>query len=244
MNVLQDFRRACVLAMAMLLALTPADAGMPFKKGKFKFDPAKGYLLVRVGPNKSAKGNPPLVGFMRLDVKLTRADSVPNSEELKEILANIVVAGGKNALDVSGDASIYLAEANPGYWVISHAHGGVPTIMSLGTYGFKIRPGEITYVGTIYSGPEDGTSPVSEIARSKISDDLISYGTVSSMLKSSAIYIIPPNAADEMPSEVSTLTVRPAELEPDIRFENFGRGLVNRVLNLPAMGHEKIPDHK
>ena len=53
-----------VLAAALALAGGAADAANPLKPAKFVWDPAKGYILARVGPTDGGKAPP--VYFARL----------------------------------------------------------------------------------------------------------------------------------------------------------------------------------
>jgi hypothetical protein len=148
-----------------------------------------------------------------------------------------MVWGGDN-FGSDGKTSLYLVPVNPGNWVIA---GAGATSMSLGSYGFEVKPGEITYVGTILTDRENGKSEIPELAAAKLSQDLVEFGTLMNIVMSDAMMVIPAAEGDPIPEAIAAHTVTRAALVPDVRFNNFIAGMINRAVGLPAPGHH-APD--
>jgi hypothetical protein len=225
------------LAAALVFVLGVADsaeAANPLKPNKFKFDPSIGYILVRVGPTD--KGNAPPVYFARLDDSGKKTvwsfgSGLINSKKVRDA----AMVWGSDHFGTDGKTSLYLVPVNPGRWVVGGAGG---TTMSLGSYGFDVKAGEITYVGTVLTGREDGKSEVPEIAATKLSKDLVEFGTLMNIVMSDAIVVTPAAEADPLPAQINAHPVVRAELIPDVRFNNFLAALVNRAVGLPPLGHQ------
>ena len=224
-----------VAAAAMALSVTPAAAHKPLKQKELVADPGKGYILVRVGP---ASGNITGVVFARLNPYSGKiiGDGKLNALSKKEYDAAIAVGG--NLLSTDGDTNVYLIPANPGKWLIA---GAGTSIFSLGTYGFDIKAGEVADIGTVLTGREDGKSKIPEIAAAKLSDDLVEFGTMMNIVMTDAMLLKPPVENAPVPKELNGWTVRAAQIQRDVRFDNVYQGLINRALGLPPMEHERLP---
>jgi hypothetical protein len=104
-----------------------------------------------------------------------------------------------------------------------------------------VRPGEVTDIGTILTAPQDGQSTIPELAASRLSDDIVHHGTIRNVLMTNALLVRPATEADRIPAALQGARVTRAALVPDVRFNNFLRGLVNRALGLPPMEHQRLP---
>lgn len=236
MNILA--RSATALAVTVALALfgsAGADAAKQLKKRPIQMDPALGYVLVRIGPTISERGRAPNLYLWRFDrarseMRTTRrADParVPRGEDSQAVL------GARPFL--AGEVGVFIASLTPGDWVI---HGTETTCFCLGSYSFTVRPGEITDLGTVLLGREDGMSPVPELREQRLSGDLLDRDFVIT----DAMLVRPAADGDPLPPEVAGLTVTRAELTPDVRFPNRGPArllypgglLINRASGLPA----------
>ena len=225
-----------VLAGAACLAGAPAEAANPLKPEKFVFEAAKGYILVRVGP-AGDDGKAPPVYFARLadDGKATVWSWGGRAINSKKELDAAMVWGGDH-FGSADNTSLYLVPVNPGRWVVG---GAGNTVLSLGSWGFDVKPGEITYVGTVLTDRENGKSKVPELASAKLSQDLVEFGTLMNIVMSDAVLVKPAAEGETLPAAIAAHKVTRAALTPDVRFNNFLGALVNRGVGLPALGHQE-----
>ena len=222
--------RTFIAAAALLLA-TPALAGKPIKAGALVADPALGYILVRLGPDHNAA-----ISLQRYAVdhgNVVLGKPGPNILSKKELDAAFV--GGGNFIAETPDSRTYVVAARPGTWLIAGA--GV-TCFSLGSYGFEVKAGQVTDIGTVLTGLENGKSPVPEIAAAKLSQDLVDFGVVLNVVMSNAMLVRPATGSDAVPMALGGMTLRRAALIPDVRFANTCQTLVNRAIGLPPLEHQ------
>jgi hypothetical protein len=233
------FLLGALLAVLFVQMSAPAYASRPLDQRRFSFDPAMGYILVRVGPTGDSgrlrSGPLYLVQVDRAKGEVASRNA-PLAMDRRDVFDAAVVRGGDH-WGTDGQTSLYLLPAAPGFWAIG-ASGN--TAFSLGSWGFEVRPGEITWVGTILIGRQDGNSPIPEIAAARLSPDLVSFGTLMNIVMSDAVLVRPAAVGEALPAALTAHPVRHAELVPDVRFENFLFGLVNRALGLPPMGHAPL----
>ncbi|HMG48230.1 MAG TPA: hypothetical protein VK614_12305 [Allosphingosinicella sp.] len=230
----RSFRRLVALLALALLGATAASANRPVDQRRFALDPNLGYIVVRVGPLGSG-GGAPMVYFVRVDREKHTAlwSFGAGNIDSRRVLDGAQISG-RNHWAVDGQTGLYVVPVNPGFWVVG---GAGATTFSLGSYGFEVRAGEMTYVGTVLTGRQNGESPIPEIAASRLSPDLASFGTLMNIVMSDAVLVRPPAEGDALPAAITAFTVTRAELVPDVRFDNFLRALVNRALGLPPIGH-------
>ena len=230
---------------ALLLAAGPADATKRLKKGPVAIDPALGYVLVRLGPTVGKKGKAPTFYIWRFD---------PATNELrfrKSSSLNPVLKGedesaffGDRPFAFDMTRATFLSSLTPGDYVM---HGTESTCFCLGSYRFTVKPGEITDIGTVMIGAEDGTSPVPALAAHKLADDLIARG----FLVPSIMAVTPATDDAPLPDEVRGLPVTRARLVADVRFWNRGPTrmlsraglLVNRAVDLPKPVSGEMADY-
>lgn len=227
--------RTLVLAAALCLGAGSAYAANPLKPAKFVWDPAKGYILARVGP-AGDDGKAPPVYFARLgeDGRTIWSFGGRLINNKKNLDAAMVWGGDHFGSD--GQTSLYLVPVNPGKWVIG---GAGNTVMSLGSYGFDVKPGEITYVGTILTDRENGKSGIPELQSAKLSQDLVEFGTLMNIVMSDALLVRPAGDSDPLPAAITAHPVTRAALQPDVRFNNFLAALINRATGLPPLEHQE-----
>ena len=229
---------ALLAVCAPLLATTAVEANRPVKQREFSLDPNMGYILVRTGPvsRRGAATNP--IFLVRLNPE-TRTAIWSFGQSFIDRRANLdaaMVYGG-NHWGTDGNTSVYIVPVNPGFWVVG---GAGATTFSLGSYGFQVNAGEITDIGTVLAGREDGESPIPEIAAVRLSQDLVEFGTLMNIVMSDTMVMRPAAEGQAVPAALSAYTVRRAELVPDVRFDNFMRALVSRAVGLPPLGHQAI----
>jgi hypothetical protein len=222
--------RLLVAAALAAATLSPALAHKPLKPKELAvLDPTKGYILVRVGPG-SAKETPIGVALARLD-PVEQEPIVGNGLSKKEF--NVASVAGGNFISSDGKTRLYLVPVNPGRWIFT---GVGMTTFSMGTYGFDVRAGEIVNAGTVLVGREDGKSAIPDIAATKLSQDLVEFGTLTNIVMTDTYLIRPASATETLPASVK-LPVRDAEYQSDIRFKNVYGLMVNRAIGLPPMQH-------
>lgn len=206
------------------------------KPGKIVLDPRLGYILVRMGPKDDVKDRPLPVALVRIDPATgtfftpEAADAMPDFWRTQAVGVNT----GRSFGDKDG-VGVYVVSAYPGRWVVNNVG---PTCLSLGTYAFDVKQGEITDVGTFLTAREDGESSAPELAGAKLSQDLIDFGVAVNIVMSEALAVKPaPNGATA-PAPFASLPLTRAELAPDFRFENRCAHLISRAASLPPLGHQ------
>lgn len=229
------FTRGAMMLGALCLVAATAQAANPLKPAKFAFNPSTGYILLRAGPTGS-DGKAPPIYLARVDEswkKTIWSFGGRHINSKKEMDAAMVWGGDHFGTD--GKTSLYLVPVNPGNWVIG---GAGATAMSLGSYGFEVKPGEITYVGTVLTGQENGKSDIPEVRAAKLSKDLLEFGTLMNIVMSDALLVRAADESEALPPAIKAHPVTRAKLIPDVRFNNFLAALVNRAIGLPPLGHQ------
>ncbi len=207
------------------------------KPGKIKLDPRLGYVLVRLGPKESGK-NPALsVGFNRIDPATNKPFDFSTIDDIPKDFwrtAGVAINVGRSFGDADG-AGVYYVGFYPGRWVIN---GVGSTCLSLGTYAFDVKAGEITDIGTLLVARENGETTVPELKDAKLSQDLVEFGTLMNIVMSEALYVKSGAATPTLPAELKAWPVAKATLTPDHRSDNVCATLINRVASLPPLGHQ------
>lgn len=242
--------RFCISAVALGLAasaIAPASAAPApakpakikldtLKPGKVKVDPRLGYILVRMGPRATSKDNPLPIGFMRVSPE-TQLPFAEDDPETKAPNYSQTLGVGVNTARSFGDsdgAGVYLVAAYPGRWIIS---GVGNTCLSMGTYAFDVKQGEISDIGLMLTGREDGNSIAPEIRAAKLSDDLVEFGTLVNVVMTSALFARPASDDPAVPPELSAMPRSHVKLTPDVMLPNLCMDMVGRAASLPPLGH-------
>ncbi len=225
-------------AIAVSVPLAPVNAGDPkpkkmkletLKKGPVAVEPAYGYLLVRLGPKGPAK-TPTALAFRRIDPATNQPLEKADIADPKEYLRSLaVVLNPSRNFDLQGDAGTYVLKVYPGRWVLNNTDS---TCLSLGTYTVDVKAGEVVDFGTILTSKENGLSAYPELKASKLSPDLVHFGTAMNIVMTDAVYVKPAVAGAPVPAELQKLAVKPATLGADYRFDNLCTQLVNRAASL------------
>ena len=146
---------------------------------------------------------------------------------------NPVVKGADRAVIISTKPFIaeqdhvrtYLVAVTPGRYVIA---GGPTTCFCLGSYQFDAAAGRITDLGTIYMGPENGTSSWAAVANLRSSPDI----EARAYTVADAVAIYPWKAGMNVPPAITALAPIPAVYAVAKRFGNHQGQLLNRALPL------------
>lgn len=228
--------RSMLFATALLMATPPAFAAKPVKPGNVRLEPAMGYVLVRAGPATGDKGKVAQLYFWRYDParQMIRtaarkdANRVPKGED-----ASFVI-GSRPFEQLGTTESAFLIAVTPGEYVF---HGTETTSFALGSYGFTVKPGVVTDIGTIHQG-YPGTAVFPEFAQLVTSPDLVKRGYPTAVATMTAATETTP-----VPRQLSNVPVERAVLNPDRRFVNGGSirpgyaggVFANRMIGLPPM---------
>jgi len=238
----------CVAAIALLAVTSPPASAGPasakpakikldtLKPGKVKLDLRLGYILVRMGPRATPTDKPVPVGFMRVSPE-TQLPFAPNDPVTKEPnfgqTLGVAVNTGRSFGDSDG-AGVYLVAAYPGRWIIS---GVGNTCLSMGTYAFDVKQGEISDIGLLLTGREDGSSPAPEIKAAKISDDLVEFGSLMNVVMTNALFVKAASDDPAVPAELAAMPRSHVALTPDVMLPNLCMDMVGRAASLPPLGH-------
>lgn len=204
------------------------------KPGKIKLDPRLGYVLLRLGPKPVGKNPSVSVGFSRIDPATnaffdfkTPDDVPPDFWRTGSVAVNV----GRSFGDVDG-TGVYLVGFYPGRWIIGNVGS---TCLSLGSYAFDVKQGEVTDIGTLLAARENGEAAAPELKDAKLSPDLVEFGTMMNIVMSEALYVKPASSTPALPKELSAMPVTKASLIPDHRFDNSCMNLINRASSLPPL---------
>jgi hypothetical protein len=223
------------LTATLLACATVGWAERPITQDKFVYDPQQGYILAWAGPMKGKTSYKDYLDFVRVDPATGKTliedpgfARTTNARVVKDAAAIYYEAKPWAIVD---DRGLFLIPVNPGRWVI----GGVNnTALSLGSYAFQVEPGKISYIGTVLTGKEDGSSGVPEIRA------LAPAGNGPAPQRSniaSTFVLRLPDSAD-LPSSFPKEHVIVPKIERDVRFNNYQSSLVSRAADLGPMGHE------
>ena len=216
----------CIL-LAAVLALSPAPlfAAEALKAAPASLDPARGYVLVRLGERA-----PDLWNYLTLapydeqseDVRgrgRAKANAVPKGADKH------VMIGAKPFIAEEPHMRTYLMALTPGRYVIASSP---TTCFCLGSYSVDVAAGQVTDLGSIYIGAENGSSPWAALSKLHSSPDIETRGyTVAD-----AMAIVPASSEAAVPPALAALPRVAAEYRPVRRFGNHSGLLVNRALPL------------
>ena len=214
-----------LLAAAIALSPVPAVAADALKVAPPSLDPARGYVLVRLGER-----TPDVWNHLTLapyddkaeDVRgrgRAKANAVPKGADKQ------VMIGVKPFIAEEPHVRTYVVALTPGRYVIASSP---TTCFCLGSYSVDVAAGKLTDLGSIYMGAENGSSPWAALAKLHSSPDIETRGyTVAD-----AMAIVPAKADTAVPATLAALPRVAAEYRPVPRFGNHSGLLVNRALPL------------
>lgn len=216
--------RALLLAAAVLLA-TPAAASEVLKAAPPALDPARGYVLVRLGERSPEVWNPLTLAAYDEVAEDVRGKGRAKANALPAGADKSVTIGPKSHLAEEGHIRTYLVAVTPGRYVIQ---SGPTTCFCLGSYQFDVPAGRITDLGTIHIGPENGSSPWAQLKPLHSTLDIEERGyTVAD-----AMAVLPPSPAASVPAALAALPREAVRYLPARRFGNHDGQLLNRALPL------------
>jgi hypothetical protein len=203
---------ATFMVSALCLTSAAALASTPIKpKHLDKMDPNGSYVIVRI---QGGDG----VDLTRYDPQTMRTYWSSVASARNDL--DVAIVGGNHSFgdDKEGSAKTYIIQVAPGNWLVS---GWTGFSFSLGTYGFEVKPGEVTDIGTIIvtHSNDDATE-----ANAAAADTLL-------LVESGPNDILPPGLAK--------LNVHKATIIKDLRFGNIHHYLYSRALGLPPLEHVK-----
>lgn len=217
--------RVALLSALAALPMVAAHASEQLKVAPISLDPARGYVLVRLGER-----TPGVWNFLSLAAYDDAAQDLAGKGRAKakapaKGVDRAVVVREKPFLTEADNHRIHLVALSPGRYVIASSP---TTCFCLGSYTVDVRPGVITDLGFIYIGAENGSSPWAAIAKLHSAPDIEARGyTVAD-----AMAVVPAEADTPVPPGVASLSRVPAKYGVASRFGNHGGQLINRALPL------------
>jgi hypothetical protein len=232
---------ACALAIPAFAVAQVPDPALKkvkletLKPGPIILEPDMGYILVRLGPKATEADHPIPVAFNRIpsDGSASFPDSVTKEKNFARTVS-VVLNPSRSFGDKDG-VGTYILKVYPGRWILNNVAG---TCLSLGTYAVDIKAGDVIDFGTVLTAREDGKSTVPELSKSVLSPDLAHFGVVMNIVMSEAVYVKPPVVGAVFAADFANLPIKPAALIVDYRSDNRCRGLINRAVSLPPLGHQ------
>lgn len=231
--------RFLALLLMAVLASAPANAERPVAPDQFNYSAQGSYVLVWVGPMLGHKSFRGWLDFMKISPE-TGLTSRTDKGELRTINARAIkdaaaVYNEAKPFIVQGDLGLFLIPVIPGRWVLGGVNG---TALSLGSYGFDIPAGTVTYVGKVLVGSEDGSSDVPEI---KARGELPEAGLIRRSAPEISTIVLRRPSLSDIPSDILPQSITGhislAKIDEGIRFNNYLGGVINRAADLGPIPH-------
>lgn len=214
---------ALSLAIATLMS-TPTLAGT-LKKAPEALDPAKAYVVVEIGKVDDGLVYGSLI-LSRYDMDRKEiALPAPTASSEAEFRVSLLKPAAK-----AGDKRLYIAELDPGLWVIEGAND---TAFSLGSSTLELSPGSVTDLGVIsvYSDFPEGQK------RETLTSGRLMKGALLGGLFAKPVPDAMPKAIEMRPRATSDIPLpavfegkaRTADWAGEVQFGNHLGGLVNRM---------------
>lgn len=203
----------------------PAVAADQLKVAPASLDPARGYILVRLGER-----TPGVWNFLILAPYDEKAEDITGKGRAKSIVLTpgvdkSVTVGAKPFLAEQDHIRTHLVAVTPGRYVLA---ASPTTCFCLGSYSVDVQPGKVTDLGHIYIGAENGSSPWAALSKLHSSTDIEARG----FTVADAMAIVPAKADATLPAMLASLPRVVAEYRPVRRFGNHNGQLINRALPL------------
>jgi len=217
--------RFALLALAALGLAPSARAAENLDKAPAVLDPAKAYVLVRLGERAPDTWNVLMLSPYDAAAQDLRGRGRAKGNPVSAGDDERVMAGSGRPLVDAPHVRTYLLMITPGRYVLSNS---ATTCFCLGSFQFTAEAGRITDLGTIYIGPENGTSPWGVLAKRRSSPDIedIPYAVADAM----AVY--PFKEGMSMPPAIMHLPRVAAVFTPASRLGNHYGRLINQALPL------------
>ncbi len=219
--------RAVLFVAGLALAPAVAHAADQLKVAPASLDPARGYVLVRMGERAPGMWN-----FVSLAAYDEAAEDIAGKGRAKvrpvpKGADKAVVIREKPFLAEAGSHRTHLVAMTPGRYVIASSP---TTCFCLGSYSVEVKAGTITDLGHIYLGAENGSSPWAALSKLHSAPDIEARGyTVAD-----AMAIVPATGETAVSDDLASLPRVSAAFTPVRRFGNHSGQLINRALPLEA----------
>jgi hypothetical protein len=216
--------KSIVFCATMFIA-TPSMAADILKSVPEKLDPAKAYLLIRMGERSPNLWNILTLAAYDENNQDIRGKGRAKTNPVIKPADRFVTIGPKPFIAEQDHVRTYLVAVTPGRYVIA---GGPTTCFCLGSYQFDAGANVITDMGVIYIGPENGSSPWAALSQLRSSPDIEARAyTVADAI---AVYTQVPII--NMPTTFETLPRTPVIYNAAPRLGNHSGQLLNRALPL------------
>lgn len=224
--------RGLVFSLFALGLETPAVASRTYDKLPATLDPAKAYVVVEIGKLDDALLDGTLV-FGRYDAEKqdVAAPTPPPGGKVprKGWVLDNRVSLVKQPLAKAREHRLFLAELDPGLWVVEGAND---TAFSLGSSTMQLSAGQVVDLGvaSVYSDFPEGEK------RDVLTAGRMMKGALMGGIFGSVMPAPMPKAVDfhargsgDMPLPALLQSARPVEWAGEVRFGNNLGGLVNRM---------------
>jgi hypothetical protein len=219
--------RKILIAASLMISATAAQAAETLKVAPAQLDPAKAYVMVRMGERSPDLWNTLILSPYDEAAEDVRGKGRAKGNPVAKTADRMVVITTKPFIAEEDHVRTYLVSITPGKYVIA---GGPTTCFCLGSYQFEAAVGQITDLGTIYIGPENGSSSWAALANLRSSPDI----EARAYTVAEAIAIYPWKSGMPVPAALAALPKVPAIYTVAKRFGNHQGQLLNRALPLEA----------
>ncbi|MBN8502173.1 MAG: hypothetical protein J0M19_13655 [Sphingomonadales bacterium] len=217
--------RALTSVAAMLMVLSPARATEVLTSVPTVLAADRAYILVRIGERVPGAWNQLMLSPYDEMAEDLRGRGRAKGNPLPSGADDRVLIGPGKPLGEESHVRTYLIAITPGRYVLSNS---ATTCFCLGSFQFEAAAGQITDMGTIYIGAENGSSPWAVLARLRSAPDIedLPYAVADAM----AVY--PWKEGMTVPASLVTLPRQPATYRAAPRLGNHFGKLLNRALPL------------
>lgn len=217
------------LLIAALIACLPAPlaASEVMKVAPAALDPARGYVLLRMGERGPGVWNYLALAPYDEEARDIRGKGRAKANAIPKGVDKRVVIGAKPFLAEDAHVRTYVVALTPGRYVIESSP---TTCFCLGSFSVDVAVGMLTDLGSIYIGAENGSSPWGALSRLHSSPDIEARGyTVAD-----AMVVVPAKPDAVVPADLAKLPRVVADYRPVAGFGNHNGLLLNRALPLAA----------
>lgn len=218
--------RALILAAMLLLsAAAPALASAALTAAPVSLAADQAYVLVRIGERVPGAWNSLMLSpYDDLNQDLRGRGRAKGNPLPKGADEGVLIGPGK-PLAEAPHLRTYLVALTPGRYVLSNS---ATTCFCLGSYQFEAAAGQITDLGTVYIGAENGSSPWAVLARLRSAPDIedIPYAVAD------ALAVYPWKETMTIPAAIAALPRQPATYWAAPRLGNHYGRLLNQALPL------------
>lgn len=217
--------RKILFAASLLASSTAALSADSLKLVPSQLDPAKAYVLVRLGERSSDLWNTLTLSPYDAVAEDIRGKGRAKGNPVVKPADRSVLIPAKPFIAEQDHVRTYLVSMTPGKYVIA---GSPTTCFCLGSYQFDAAAGQITDLGIIYMAPENGSSSWAALANLRSSPDI----EARAYTVADAMAVYPWKSEMSVPAAVASLPKVAAVFSTAKRFGNDQGKLLNRALPL------------